>query len=160
MFEIETGLIFWTTVSFGILVGLLYYFALPPIIRFLEKREKLISDSISSAEENRKKGEEILALQKKELGRAGEQAGKILDAARAEGERMKGELITKAEKHADFILEQAKLDIRHEKEEIMSKVRQDTIGLIAAASGRLLGRVVTIKDHKRLIEKSIKEAKR
>jgi F-type H+-transporting ATPase subunit b len=158
MFEIQSALIFWTSISFGILVVLLYRFALPPLIGFLEKREQMIADSISAAQENQKRSEDTLLENKKQLTLAQRQAERLLASAKEEGERLKGEVLERAENHARFVLEQARLDLVHEREKILDGVKKETVGLVAAAASKLLRRSINPQDNQRIIEESLKEA--
>ena len=158
MFEFESGLILWTCLSFGVLVILLYRFALPSIIKLLAEREKMISGSLAAASEAQKKAEEALAENKRQLMAMRQQADKMMEAARNEGDKMKVEIVDKAQKKAEFIIEQAKGELLHEKEKIVSQVRQEAAGLIAAASEKFLRRTLTPEDNRRIIDESLKDA--
>ena len=69
----EPGLIFWMTISFGIVVFILVKFGFPPILKSVEKRNNFIEESIKSAREAneelskvKESGEKLLADTRKE----------------------------------------------------------------------------------------------
>jgi F-type H+-transporting ATPase subunit b len=49
----ELGLIFWMTISFGILIFILGKFAWPVILKAIRKRERNIEEALQAAEKAR-----------------------------------------------------------------------------------------------------------
>jgi len=160
MLEFEPGLLIWTTVSFGIMVVLLYKVALPPLLAFLSQREKLITDTIAEAKLNQKKSEDLLSDYKKKLADANRAADAILQKAREEGRGIRTELLEKAGQQAETILERARQELAKEKEQIIAEVRGEVAGLVIRAASQVLRREVNPKDNQVIIEEAIKEAKR
>ena len=160
MLEFEPGLIIWTTVSFGMLVLLLYKVALPPILTLLAEREKLVKDSIDQAVANRERSEGLLAEYRDKLARVSDQAEQMIQAAKAEGEKLRMEILERAEKQAEFIAEKSRQDLSREKDKIIAEVRQSTAELVALAAGKVMRRLIKPEDNRRLIEESLLEAER
>ena len=159
MLEIEPGLIFWTTVSFALLVILMYRWALPPLLALLKEREKIISDALLSADETRKRSEDVLASVKQKLTETNETAQKMVEQAKLEGKRMKDEILSVAKREAELLSLQAKEDLQREKNEILSEIKKQTADLIVAAAGRVLGKKIDKNENARLIDESLKNAK-
>ena len=157
MLEFEPGLIIWTSLAFGLLVILLYKVALPPLLDFLAAREKLIAESIGQAEAGRRAAEELVNQQKKELQAIRLRADQIIAAAKKEGEEAKQGIVAQADKHADFLVAQAKQEINREKDRVVLEVRQDTAEFEAEAASRVLRRLISPQEHKQIIAESIKE---
>jgi len=157
MLQFEPGLLIWTAVSFVLLVLLLYRFGLPQLMGIIEKREKIIADSLAFAAENQKKTEQLIAENKKHLAEARKQADIVAGQVKAEAEKNSAEAIERATRHAAAIIEQTKRDMTREKEEILQAIRRETVVLVAEAAGKLLKKTVTVEDHRRLIEESIAE---
>ena len=160
MFEFEPGLIFWTSVSFGLLVVLLYRLGLPALIEFLKQREKFISETLAEAADTNQRAAGLLAENRKQLERVQEEADRILAQAKLEGEKLRDEAVVKAEKKAQLIVEQARQEVSRQKHRLESDVRQNMAELLAAAAGKLLHRLVSQDEHHQLIEESLKEAER
>jgi F-type H+-transporting ATPase subunit b len=157
MLELETGLFFWTVISFGILVVLLYRVALPPLLAFLAQREKMIADAISEAAENQQRSEELLNKHKKQLAELHQSADKIIDQAREEAHSARAEIISKADRQADIIMEKTRVEIAREKDKILQTVKGEVAEMVITAAGKILKREVTDKDNLRIIEESLRQ---
>lgn len=159
MFEFEPGLILWTSVSFALLVYLLYSYALPKIIEVLKQREGEIAASLAAAERTKQEAAQILAEQQKTLAAAREQSKRILSAAGAEGKKLQKDLLEQAERNAAVLLEKARVEIRQQQAKIISEVKKETAELITLAAGKLIRRNLTPEDHHRLVDEALKELK-
>lgn len=157
MLEFEPGLFIWTTVSFLLLVVLLYKIGLPPILAFLAERERRIADQLAAAADNQRRSEQVLAEHKKELAAVHQKAELILAESREEGRRAKEDVLAKANTEADRVLARAKLDLEREKKEVMNQARQEIVGLVTAAAGKVLRQKLTADQDRALIEKSLRE---
>lgn len=159
MLELETGLFFWTAVSFGILTVLLYKVALPPLLTFLAQREKMIADAIADAAANQSRSEELLVESKKKLAELHHTADKLIAQAREEGRQQREEIVAKADKQADLILERNRLELAREKDNMLRAIRSEVADLVVSAAGKVLGREVGSRDNRRIIEESLKQQK-
>lgn len=159
MLQLETGLFFWTAVSFGILTALLYKVALPPLLTFLAQREKMIADAIADAKANQGRSEELLAEHKKKLAELHHTADKLIAQAREEGRQQREEIVAKANKQADLVLEKNRLDLVREKENMLRQIRSDVGEMVVIAAGKILGREVGSQDNVRIIEETIGQGK-
>jgi len=160
MFEIESGIIFWDTVAFAIVVWVMYRWALPPLLKVLREREKTISDSLAAAAENQKKSEELLSSSKQKIAEASQSAQKIVNQAMLEGEQLKEEIVRTSKKEAEFLMVKAKEDLQREKNEILSDIRMQTANLVTAAASRVLRKKIDKAENERLVEESIKACQR
>src|SRR5438034_10017256 len=83
-FSINTGLIFWTLVVFGILLALLWKLGWPALLKAVEERERRIQQQLEEAERARAEAARLLEEHK----RLGQQRGPLLlghGARRGEG---------------------------------------------------------------------------
>jgi len=156
MFEVETGIIFWNTVAFAVLVLVMYRWALPPLLKMMQEREKTIADSLTSADESQKQAEELLASARQKIAEASLNAQKMVDQAVAEGERLKKDIIHTSKKEAEIVMLKAREDLQREKKEIISAVRAQTADLVVAAAGRVIRQKIDKTEDQKLIEESLK----
>src|SRR3989338_789976 len=150
MFEFEPGLIFWNTVSFSILVFLMYKWVLPPLIAVLKEREKSIAWALDKAAQSQKQSEEIFSSARQKLSEANQTAQRIVDQARLEGEKLKNEIVAAARKEAELTGARVKEDLRRQKAEILSELQTQTVDLVAAAASRILRKQIDKSENKRL----------
>ncbi|MFA4905693.1 MAG: F0F1 ATP synthase subunit B [Candidatus Margulisiibacteriota bacterium] len=159
MFELETGLIFWNAVSFAILVLLMYRWALPPLLNMLKERGAVIERSLTAASESQKQAEAALLIVKQKLAEANLTAQKILESAKGEGEKLKEDLVSAAQRESGLIITRAKADLQREKDEILSEIEKHTAELVVAAAGRILRKKINPDEDQRLIKESINECR-
>ena len=104
----DIGLIFWTTLSFFLLMFLLSKFAWKPIVKTINDRNEFITQSLDDAKKSK---EEFLVIKEKSetiLKEAKKEREKILQ----EGEKVKKEIVEaskeEAKKEAEKIILEAK----------------------------------------------------
>jgi F-type H+-transporting ATPase subunit b len=95
----EFGLIFWTSITFLVLLFILKKFAWKPILGAVSEREKGIKDALASAVEARKEMENLQADNER-----------ILKEARAEREAMLKEALELKNKMIDDAKQDAKIE--------------------------------------------------
>ncbi|MDI6731829.1 MAG: F0F1 ATP synthase subunit B [Candidatus Margulisbacteria bacterium] len=157
MFDIETGLIIWTTVSFAILVLMMYKLALPPLLALLKEREAKIEGMINSAEENRQKSDELLSSYKHKISEASQDALKLIEQAKQDGNKLKEEIVTAAKREAQYVIEKAQGDMRIEKNKIMAEVREFTADLVVAAAGKIIKQKLDPLADRKLAEEALRQ---
>jgi F-type H+-transporting ATPase subunit b len=156
----ELGLIFWTTLSFVILVFLLGKFAWKPILKSVNDREEGIQNALASAEKAR--------LEMQNLNADNE---RILKEARAERELMmkeareiKAKMITdakdEAQVQANNMIEQAQKAIESEKKTAMAELKNHVAGLSVEIAEKVIREELSNKDKQlKLVESMLDEAK-
>ena len=160
MFEFDPGLIIWTSISFVLLLALLYKAALPPLLEILEKRRKHIEDSLSRAEKVREDADDLLASYKKKLEQAEHKAQAIVDRARTESEHTRLEMVRVAEDEVRNLRSQIKLEAEAEKTKLLRELKDEVSNLVITATSKVLGRVITKQDQERIVKEGIDEIKR
>ena len=145
----DVGLIFWMAISFGAVLFILTKFGFPVIIKKLDSRKKFIDESIAAAEKAYKELEEVRLDSERIIAEAkDEQAQMILKATR------KRDLILEkareeAAKEAGKIVEVARKQIIHEKEEALADIRREIAVLSVDIAEKILRE--NLKDKKEQI---------
>ena len=96
MFEINPGLIVWTTVTFVVLAALLAKFAWKPMLKMLGEREDQIRSALTQAEKARTDAAEMMKQNEKNLARAEAEYQKMIREGRALAEKLKEDIVAKA----------------------------------------------------------------
>src|SRR5438445_12961080 len=107
-FSINTGLIFWTIVVFGILLALLWRFGWPAILKSVEDRERRIQQQLDEAERARAEAARLLEEHKRTLGNARGEAQAIIAHAQALGEKERQGILERARAEKELLLERAR----------------------------------------------------
>jgi F-type H+-transporting ATPase subunit b len=157
LLSVEPGLIFWTAVTFLLLLGILWKFAWNPILGALEARERAIQKTIEDAERLHAEAELLLEEHRKRLAEAREERGKILDEARQAGEHLKNDVLEKTRHEADQILARAQRQIELETEQALLTIRDRAVDLAIKAAERVIERALDQEDHRRMAREAIAE---
>ena len=122
-FSINTGLIFWTIVVFGILLALLGRYGWPAILKSVEERERRMQQQLDEAERARAESARLL-----------EEHKRLVAAARTEAQ----EMVAKARAVA-------------EKEKAILALRQEAVDLSIAAASKLIEATLDTEANRRLV---------
>lgn len=153
------GLIFWMTLSFGIVLFLLSKFAWPMILDSLKEREEEISNSLEAARQAREDTKSLQANNEQLIKEARIERDELL----TEAKKLKDDLINKAKVQADIeakqIVENAKLAIEQEKAAALKDLKNQVADLSVEIAEKLLkAELSETNKQKDLITKLIGEA--
>ncbi len=151
------GLVFWTAITFLLLVFVLSKVAWKPIVEALNERENNIQSSINRAEEAKREAEKILAEVKAERAKAQVEADKIVSDARIYAEKIRAEILEKANAEARKVAEDAKADIELAKQRAMIELRNTVVDLAIEAATKIIQHNLDAERHKELIAGVINE---
>ena len=146
-------------VAFIILWIVLAKFGWPLFEGMLEKRENTIKTNLEKAEEARQESERLLAEYQEQLEGATVLAQNMLNNAQKSGEALEKEIADRARAEADAMIEKAKVAIEAEKRAAVKELTGiDGSILSIAVASRLIGEDFSDEEHRKLIERYVKEA--
>mgnify|MGYP003289943014 CR=1 FL=1 len=154
----ESGLLFWMTVIFGLVLFVLAKFGFPLITGMVEKRNKRISDSLEAA----RIAEEALANLQQEQERLisetrSEQA-RLMQEAAAERDRMIAQAQEQARAEAQKIMDDARERINEEKEAVMKEIRNEVAKVSISIAEKIVRKDLSSDaSQKELVDKLLKE---
>ena len=134
----EIGLLFWMTISFGIVFFILAKFGFPIIIKAVEERTEYINDSLKAAEEAEDKLTTINVQAEAIINKAQEERAKILNEA---GE-LRNRILSDAKEKAESDIRARIGKATDEIEELKRKALGDIKNEIADISIRIAEKVV------------------
>ena len=152
-----SSLIFWELISFGILLWVLYKFALPPILETLETRERKIRESLESAEQNRVAAEQKLQEYEAKLQAAAKEAEALMLEAKQKAQRILDENEQRLRADSQRIQEQASQDIERERRKAVEDIKGQTADLVILVAEKVIGRSLSDDDHRRFAQEALSE---
>ena len=139
----DTGLLFWMTIIFGLVLFILAKFGFPLITGMVDKRNRRINDSLEAA----RTAEEAIAHLKEEqeriIAETRAEQNKLMQEAAAERDRMIAQAQDQARAEAQKILDEAKVRIGQEKEEAMKELRNEVAKMSLAIAEKVVRRDLT-----------------
>ena len=133
-----TNELIWGTVAFLILLFLMYRTVFPQVNKLYKDRRAGIEGRLEQAEKEREEAEQLLQQYRDRLAAAEDETQRILEEARANADRVRKDLLGKAETDAEQQLERARQTIRAERDQAIRQLR----GEVATLAVELAGRVV------------------
>jgi F-type H+-transporting ATPase subunit b len=157
MLEINPGLIIWTIVTFVIVLAILRATAWKPLLGALTAREEKIRLSLTEAQNAQQQAQALLEENRKQLALAEEQSQRIIREGRDLGERLKAEILEKANASARSAVEQAREEIQREKESALTQLRSEVADLAIQAAGKILDANLDTAKQRALVDAVIRD---
>ncbi len=155
--EFFTPLLFWSAVSFAILLFLLKRYAFPAITEILDARERMITENLAKAERSRKEAEQLLADYQAKLKAAQQEATAMIDQARKQALQVAEDNQRRVKEETDRMLATSREEMARERLRMSKELKDQAVELVMAASERVLRRSLTDADHTRLIKEAIEQ---
>ena len=154
----DSGLLFWMTVIFGLVLFILAKFGFPMITGMVEKRNKRINDSLEAA----RTAEQAIAHLKEEQERiiteTRTEQNRLMQEAAAERDRMIAQAQDQARAEAQKIMEDAKVRINQEKEAAMKELRNEVAKMSIAIAEKVVRKdLASDAAQKDLVDKLVDE---
>ena len=153
----DWGLQIWTLVTFVILLALLAKFAFKPIAQALDRRGETIKKSIEDAEKSRADAKKLMEDYQKQIADARNEAGKVIEEARQLGERVRKEVVEKANAEASAVAQRAQEEIVRQKEKGVQELKDTVANLSIQIASKVLEKEVNEATHRQLIDSLIKD---
>jgi len=153
----DSGTIFWTMITFILLLLILKRYAWKPILKTLSDRENKIKVALYQAEQDQKDAEKLLAEQRELLEKAKKESIQIINDSIKSAEASRKELLEQTRAEADHLLERAKQEIELSKDAAIEDVKQYATDIAILAAQKVVGETLSKEQHLNLIDKYIKE---
>lgn len=147
--------IFWTIVSFFILMYLLKRYVIPAINDILDSRGKKISDDLQNAEKTRKESERVLASYQEQMDRSRQMAKNTLEEARMEAATFRENALAELNQQLDKKKESAMEEIERARNKAMADVRQAAVEVAMLATEKLIAKAVSKKEADAMVESAM-----
>ncbi len=151
------GLMIWTLLAFGITLYLLNKLAFPRIAEALDKRRRVIEESIEHAEQAKREADELLEEYRARLREAREQAEDITVRARKAADTVADEAKAQANQQREELMERTRRDIEAETKRALDEIRKEVANLTVIATEKVTRKSLTPEDHRRLIQEALGE---
>jgi F-type H+-transporting ATPase subunit b len=150
-FSINSGLIFWTILIFGVLLVVLWRLGWPALLKSVEERERRIQQQLDEAERARAEAARLLEEHKRTIAAARNEAQEMVARARAVAEKERETLLAKAREEYEQLLGRARKEIGLEKEKAILELRREAVDLSIAAASKLIEAKLDTEANRRLV---------
>jgi F-type H+-transporting ATPase subunit b len=140
-----------------ILVLLLSKFLFKPLTKFLADRSEGIAKSLDEARAAREAAARAHEEYQAQIRETQKEAAVIREQVRHEVETERQRLLQASREEAQSLLASAKAEIEAETRRAKASLREEAVGLAIGAAERLLGRIVSTEDQKRLADQYVRD---
>ena len=156
----EWGLIFWTGVSFLILLFILGKFAWKPILKSVNDRESSIIEALEQAENAKREMQNLHADNERILKEARLEREAMLKEARELKDKMITDAKDEAQEQAKKMISQAQAAIESEKNTAMAELKSHVAGLAVDIAEKVVKEELSNKDKQlKLVQSLLGDAK-
>ena len=153
------GLVFWTVITFLLLLFIMRKFAWKPILGAVSDREEGIKNALASAENARKEMENLQADNERILQEARAEREAMLKEARELKNKIVADAKEEAQAQAGKMIEQAQVAIESEKKAAMAELKNHVAGLSLDIAEKVVRDELSNKDKQlKLVEDMLGEA--
>src|SRR3989440_8755398 len=151
-----TNEIIWGSISFVVILAVLWKFLLPAVQKGLKNREERIRSSLEHAEEAKSEADKLLDEYREKLAEARTEAGTIIEEARRTAESMRRDLMAKADQEAEEQRVRMRDQIDQERAAAVDAVRREAAQFSVELAERIVKQSIDRDAQARLIEEYIR----
>jgi len=156
----EIGLMFWTLVTFVILLVLLGKFAWKPIMDAMNARETGIRGDLDKARGEREEAERLLGEHRAMIEQARRERAEAVEAGRRDAERLKAEILDEARRQREQLVQQAQAQIDAGLRQARGELKGEAADLAIKVAGKLIGSSLDDATQRRLVEEYLADLER
>lgn len=156
----QLGTIFWTVVTFVLLVWLLRRFAWGPLLGAIDAREQAIRASFDQARAQREEADSLLKQQRGLLAEARRERALAVEQGRGDAEKVKAEIMEEAKRQREQLLKQTEAQLATGLRQARAELRSEAADLVIQAAQKLLARNLDPQTHRKLVEEYLADLER
>ncbi len=146
----------WRFLNFGILVYFLVKWLKDPLASFLKSYRELITKELKEAETAEERAKKEYEEAQRRLQALDDEITRIHELAVKQGEAERDRIIEDAKKHAEGILERARITAYMMVQDAKKKLRDEMVELIIKTAEERISRSINEQDQQRLVERYVK----
>jgi len=126
---VSIGVVFWASLAFLIVLGLLSKLAWKPIVKSLNERAEGIEDALRQADRAREEMAKLQAGNEQLLREAREERDQLMKDAKSVADKLKADAQAKAQAESDRMIAAAKAEIDNQKKAAIAELKNQVATL-------------------------------
>ncbi len=152
----DIGLMFWTVVTFLIMVVILKKVAWKPLLKVIDERESLIRQEIEAAQKHREDLERLKSEYENQLAQIESKARALLSEAEQKGLATRDSILKEAEAESRRLSDKTRKELGLEKERLVQELRKEVGELSIMMSEKLLKQTIDRKVHEKFMQEFLR----
>jgi len=154
------GTVFWTAVTFVVLLFVMRKYAWGPLIGAIDAREQSIRDSFEQAAKDRDEAEKLIEEHRALIADARRERASAVEAGKRDAEKVRAQMLDEAKKQRDQVLADTQSQIDASVRTAQDELRATAVDLAVQAAGKLLTRNLDDPTQRRLVEEHLADLER
>lgn len=159
LLNVNPGLVFWTVVTFTLVLGVLWKYAWKPIIAALDSRNDKVEGDLKKSEELRKSAEDLLKSYSDKIDSAKHEVNEILETARKDAETMRSKILQSAQDEAVNVKNRAKNEIEQAKVKAVREIQELSVDISLKLLTSILSKDVNDEEHRKIVHRELEKLK-
>ncbi len=155
LLKVDPGLFLWTVITFVVLLLILWKAAWKPIVEALDARAEKVRSDIENAEKMRIEAEKQLTEHKALMDKAHAQVAQVIAEGKADAERIKNEIVEKANREAHDLMETVRKEIVLAKDKALEEVKSEIVNLSTEIASKIIQKNLKPEDQKGYVEEAL-----
>lgn len=148
--------VFWTAVSFGLLLALMWWKVVPVVTAVLDERAERIRNDLDNAEKLKTEAEKALADYQSQIKNAAEEAAAIVAQARTDAENMASKRTAELEADLKRKADDAAARIETAKQAAVDELKAQVAEMTLLAAEKVIGAEVDAKKAEKYTDEVLK----
>ena len=149
--------IIWAVVNIAVLYFLMRKFLFRPVTEMMDKRQKLIEDSLAEADRKNAEADQLKAQYEEKLRQADETSADILRAARQRASKEADQMLRSAQERAQKTMEKVKIDLEVQRQDALRQMRESVADVALLAATQIVSRNMDDEINRQLVEDFLSE---
>jgi F-type H+-transporting ATPase subunit b len=145
----------WAVINFIVFFLILRLVFFKPVLKMLDSRREEVEGNLARAQEERDAADKLRQEYQERLAASQGEAEEIRTRASRIAEEARAQVLARADADAARLVERAQEGIRRERDQVLADLREQAADIVSSAAARVLGRVLTPEDHRRLQEEFV-----
>jgi F-type H+-transporting ATPase subunit b len=154
-FYIDWKLLIAQIINFGIVLFVLWKFAINPLSKMMDKRTLEIEKSLKDAKKIEENLEKIEKEREAKILTAKKEAQEIITRARQQGQSQGQQMVDEAKKEIENIIATAKEQISQERSQMLKSVKSEISELVVQSTKKILEKTGTKEIDGKIIKESL-----
>lgn len=155
LLKVEPGLLLWTIITFLSLVLILWKTAWKPIVESLDARALRLKGDLDKAETTRIEAEAILNKHKELLDSAKDETAKIIADGKVGAEKIRAEIIAKAEHESKEITERSKREVLMAKDKAIGELKVEIVNIATDIASKIIAKNLKPEDQLAIVKNAL-----
>ena len=160
LLKVNPGLVFWTVVTFSVVLIILWLFAWKPIIKALDARNDRIENDLKESRKLREDAENLLKVYEQKIENAKKEAMQLLEEGRKDAEENKDRILKEAREEAENIRDRIQHEISQAKLKALDELEKGAVELSVQLVSNVFKKSLTGTEHRSIIVKELEEIRK